>query len=54
MIFPEIPHPSGNRRAERNAKMKRIDLAPHDQLQLEAVLLREIKECNNGIKKMQC
>lgn len=30
--------------------MKRIDLAPHDKLQLEAVLLREIKECNNGIK----
>lgn len=49
--FSEIPHPSGNRRAERNAKMKMIYLAPHDQKQLEEVLLRGIKECNNGIKR---
>lgn len=31
--------------------MKRIDLAPYEQLQLEETLLRGIKECNNGIKR---
>lgn len=31
--------------------MKMIYLAPHDQKQLEAVLFRGIKECNNGIKR---
>lgn len=33
------------------AEMKRIYLAPFQQLQLEETILRGIKECNNGIKR---
>nr|DAE65606.1 MAG TPA: hypothetical protein [Caudoviricetes sp.] len=52
MIFPRKfrtrPEIGGKK---GKAKVKRIDLAPFQQLQLEKTLLRGIKECNNGIKR---